>query len=89
MVARLEELTEERGAYDPLQAAKDFEKCMLGTSCDYMKELTYPEQKAIHNLKYFTWVEQTGKGCGRSQAVVGRQATIGRTCSSSQQDGMN
>ncbi|MBK7211799.1 MAG: pyridoxal-phosphate dependent enzyme [Bacteroidales bacterium] len=56
--SRLEELTEERGAYNPLQAAKDFEKCMLGTSCDYMKELTYPEQKAIHNLKYFTWVEQ-------------------------------
>ena len=28
---------------------------------DYFKELTYPERKAIHNLKYFTWVEQQGK----------------------------
>ena len=28
---------------------------------DYFKELTYPERKAIHNLKYYTWVEQQGK----------------------------
>ena len=28
---------------------------------DHFKELTYPERKAIHNLKYFTWVEQQGK----------------------------
>jgi cysteine synthase len=26
-----------------------------------VKELTYPDRKAIHNLKYFTWVEQQGK----------------------------
>ena len=30
-------------------------------SVDYFKELTYPERKAIHNLKYYTWVEQQGK----------------------------
>jgi hypothetical protein len=34
---------------------------MLGTTTDYMKDLTYEDQKAIHNLKYFTWVEQQGK----------------------------
>jgi hypothetical protein len=34
---------------------------MLGTSPDYMKELSYYDRKAIHNLKYFTWVEQQGK----------------------------
>jgi hypothetical protein len=28
---------------------------------DHFKELTFPEQKAIHNLKYYTWVEQQGK----------------------------
>jgi hypothetical protein len=28
---------------------------------DYFKELTCPERKAIHNLKYYTWVEQQGK----------------------------
>lgn len=26
-----------------------------------MKELTYNDRKAIHNLKYYTWVEQQGK----------------------------
>jgi hypothetical protein len=28
---------------------------------DNFKELTFPEKKAIHNLKYYTWVEQQGK----------------------------
>ncbi len=59
--SRLEELTSERGHYSLLQAAKDHEKCMLGTTTDYMKELTYDDQKAIHNLKYFTWIEQQEK----------------------------
>ena len=26
-----------------------------------MKELGYNDRKAIHNLKYFTWIEQQGK----------------------------
>jgi len=26
-----------------------------------MKELTYNDRKAVHNLKYFTWVEQQGR----------------------------
>jgi hypothetical protein len=26
-----------------------------------MKELSYIDRKAIHNLKYYTWVEQQGK----------------------------
>jgi len=28
---------------------------------DHMKELSYYDKKAIHNLKYFTWIEQQGK----------------------------
>jgi cysteine synthase len=59
--SRLEELTEEKGKYTEFQAALDFEKCMLGTTVDYMKELTYVDKKAVHNLKYYTWVEQQGK----------------------------
>jgi cysteine synthase A len=59
--SRLAELTAERGRYTMLQAARDFEKCMLGTSPAYMKELGYTDRKAIHNLKYFTWIEQQGK----------------------------
>ena len=55
------ELKEEKGAYSTLQGAKDHEKCLIGTKTDYMKELSYQDRKMIHNLKYFTWVEQQGK----------------------------
>jgi len=59
--SRLAELEQERGAYSVIQAAKDFERCLYGIKTDSMKELTYFDRKAIHNLKYFTWVEQQGK----------------------------
>lgn len=59
--SRIHELNAERGNYSELQAARDFEKCVLGESIDYMKELNYMDKKAIHNLKYFTWIEQQEK----------------------------
>jgi hypothetical protein len=43
------------------QAALDYATCLLGTRTDNMKELSYTDKKAIHNLKYYTWVEQQGK----------------------------
>ena len=60
-ISRLEELQAEKGNYSVLQSAKDYEKCLLGQKTDNMKELTYLDRKAIHNLKYFTWVEQQAK----------------------------
>lgn len=59
--SRLTELTEQNGAYTLMQAGKDHERCLLGTGINYLKELSYQDRKAIHNLKYFTWVEQQGK----------------------------
>jgi cysteine synthase len=59
--SRLEELNTEKGAYTTLQAAKDMEKCLFGQGTDHLKELTYYDRKAIHNLKYFTWIEQQEK----------------------------
>jgi cysteine synthase len=59
--SRIEELTQSRGKYSEIQAAVDHEKCLLGASACDMKELGYPDRKAIHNLKYFTWVEQQGR----------------------------
>ena len=59
--SRVQELKEERGDYDTLQAVRDFEQCLPGARCDNMKELTYKDRKTIHNLKYYTWVEQQGK----------------------------
>ncbi len=59
--SRLAEQIHEKGAYTELQGAIDFETCLLGESVDYMKELTHTDRKAIHNLKYYTWVEQQEK----------------------------
>ena len=59
--SRIMELTDAHGKYTPLQAAKDRERCLMGLTNDHFKELTYYGRKAIHNLKYFTWVEQQQK----------------------------
>jgi cysteine synthase len=59
--SRVKELEEERGRYSTMQAAKDFAGPLEHQSIDYFKELSYYDRKAIHNLKYFTWVEQQGK----------------------------
>jgi len=59
--SRLGELTKERGAYNDVQAEVDLERYLRGVGTDNMKELGYYDQKALHNLKYFTWVEQQGR----------------------------
>ncbi len=59
--SRLEELRGEQGDYTVVQAAKDHAGPLAHQGIDYFKELTYYEKKSIHNLKYFTWVEQQGK----------------------------
>jgi cysteine synthase len=41
---------------------------LLGEDIDSMMELTYPDQKRVHNLKYYTWVEQQGKTYEEIQA---------------------
>ena len=59
--SRLTELRQDRGAYASLQAYRDLEGPLMHQRTDAFKELTYPERKAIHNLKYYTWVEQQRK----------------------------
>ncbi len=66
---RLTELTEARGPYTNLEAAADFERFLAGATTDHFKELRYADRKAIHNLKYFTWVEQQGKSVGQLNAL--------------------
>jgi hypothetical protein len=58
---RLVELEEDGGPYSALEARVDFERFLLGTTTDHLRELRYTDRKAIHNLKYFTWVEQQGR----------------------------
>lgn len=59
--SRYQEARERSGPYTELRAAVDFEKCLLGQTIDWMLELSYWDKKRMHNLKYFTWVEQQGK----------------------------
>jgi hypothetical protein len=66
--SRLQELRESHGDYTELDAAADYERYLLGETTDHMAELTYPDRKRVHNLKYFTWVEQQGKTYEEIQA---------------------
>lgn len=59
--SRLVELTDERGKYSEIQAAIDFDSCLISQKIDYLQELTFNDQKRIHNLKYYTWIEQQAK----------------------------
>ena len=66
--SRLAELTEEEGEFTDLDAAAVFHRYLLGESTANMQELSYVDRKRIHNLKYFTWVEQQGKSFEEIQA---------------------
>lgn len=59
--SRIVELREEEGEYRSIDAAADFAASLQGEGTDNMLELTYPERKRVHNLKYYTWVEQQGR----------------------------
>lgn len=59
--SRILELRDELGEYTRAQAALDFEVGLRSVAIDHMLEMTYWDKKRIHNLKYFTWVEQLGK----------------------------
>jgi hypothetical protein len=59
--SRIAEERERLGDYSELSAAVHHERHLLGQGIDNMLELSYWDRKRMHNLKYFTWVEQQGK----------------------------
>ena len=59
--SRLKEMHAENGEYDQKDAATDFARYLQGQSTDNLLELRYEDRRRVHNLKYFTWVEQQGK----------------------------
>ncbi len=59
--SRIDELREEHGEFTEADAAGAYHRWLLGQSTDHVVELSYPEKKRVHNLKYFTWVEQQGR----------------------------
>jgi cysteine synthase len=59
--SRLTEMNEEFGEYTEQDAAAHYAQYLQGASTDNMLELRYPDRRRVHNLKYYTWVEQQGK----------------------------
>lgn len=66
--SRVYELREAEGEFTDLDAAGAYQRHLLGTTVDYVEELGYYDRKRIHNLKYYTWVEQQGKSYEEIQA---------------------
>jgi cysteine synthase len=59
--SRIKELRQEHGPYTQELAARHFSRYLEGAGLDGLRELGHWDRKALHNLKYFTWVEQQGK----------------------------
>jgi hypothetical protein len=59
--SRLQEMHAESGDFTRTDAAVTFARDLHGLATDYMQELSYADRRRVHNLKYFTWVEQQGK----------------------------
>jgi len=59
--SRIRELRDARGPYTRDTAARHFSRYLEGIQADNLRELSFQDRKALHNLKYFTWVEQQGK----------------------------
>jgi cysteine synthase len=67
--SRLKEMHAEFGEYKEKDAAADFARYLQGQSTDNLLELRYTDRRRVHNLKYFTWVEQQGKTYAEIQAM--------------------
>jgi cysteine synthase len=59
--SRIEELREEHGPYTEVQSAVDFRGSLQKLTIDWMEELRFYDKKRIHDLKYYTWIEQQGR----------------------------
>lgn len=65
---RIDEYREQMGAFDECAAAEAYARDLHGVTTDHLEELTYEGRKRVHNLKYYTWVEQQGKTYPEIQA---------------------
>lgn len=59
--SRLKEEKDTAGALSNHQADVIYQRDLLGLSIDHVIEMNYYDKKRMHNLKYFTWIEQQGK----------------------------
>jgi cysteine synthase len=66
--SRLHEMQAEMGDYTEQHAAADRARWLLGENTDNMLECNEQDCRRIHNLKYYTWVEQQGRTYEEIQA---------------------
>jgi cysteine synthase len=59
--SRIEEYRKSFGDFTENEAAATFDHYLKGISSDYLLDMTTMDRKRVHNLKYYTWVEQQGK----------------------------
>jgi cysteine synthase len=59
--SRLGEMRGAEGEYTSRMADRHYARYLQGIATDHVRELNYADRKALHNFKYFTWVEQQGK----------------------------
>lgn len=67
--SRIHEMRAEMGEYTARDAAADYARWILQQSTDNLLELRYTDRRRVHNLKYYTWVEQQGKTYEEIQAM--------------------
>lgn len=60
--SRIAEQRTAHGAYTESLAGRHFARYLEGIGVDHLRELGYQDRKALHNFKYFTWVEQQQRG---------------------------
>lgn len=66
--SRITEYQKTLGEFTESLAAESFARYLHGVTSDNLLELTYESRKRVHNLKYYTWVEQQGKTFEEIQA---------------------
>ncbi|MEJ2744067.1 MAG: pyridoxal-5-phosphate-dependent protein subunit beta [bacterium] len=59
--SRINELREQFGEYKEIDAAKDYHRFLMSLTTDRMLELSFQDRKRVHNLKYYTWIEQQAR----------------------------
>ena len=59
--SRIKELKAQFGEYKELDAARDYHRYLMALTTDRMLELSFQDRKRVHNLKYYTWIEQQGR----------------------------
>ncbi|MEQ8191290.1 MAG: pyridoxal-5-phosphate-dependent protein subunit beta [Candidatus Eremiobacterota bacterium] len=57
---RVQELEEKHGKYTKMNAAVDYNR-LMSLNVDHILEMNYCDKKRVHNLKYFTWIEQQAR----------------------------